>query len=158
MGFPRQELWSMLPFPSPGHLPNLGIKPASPALAGTFFTIEPPGKPLFALQAQSNWLPSCPPPADAPSQPFLQCLPPWLARKHRPWGGGVYLVFRVSPHPRPAPFSHLSFRKRPHGSDTQEQNPTGSSAFVHLAPWGEPTSVAAPCQACHGVLFSRTFE
>ena len=30
MGFPRQEYWSGLPFPSPGDLPNLGIKPASP--------------------------------------------------------------------------------------------------------------------------------
>ena len=29
MKFPRQEYWSGLPFPSPGDLPNLGIKPAS---------------------------------------------------------------------------------------------------------------------------------
>ena len=28
----------------PGDLPNPGIEPASPALAGGFFTIEPPGK------------------------------------------------------------------------------------------------------------------
>ena len=45
MGFPRQEFWSGLPFPSPGDLPDPGIKPASPALAGGFFTTEPPGKP-----------------------------------------------------------------------------------------------------------------
>ncbi|CAN0554671.1 unnamed protein product, partial [Rangifer tarandus platyrhynchus] len=32
MGFPRQEYWSGLPFPSPGDLPDLGIKLASPAL------------------------------------------------------------------------------------------------------------------------------
>ena len=32
MGFPRQEYWSGLPFPSPGTLPNSGIKPISPAL------------------------------------------------------------------------------------------------------------------------------
>ena len=32
MGFPRQESWSGLPFPSPGDLPDPGIKPASPAL------------------------------------------------------------------------------------------------------------------------------
>ena len=32
MRFPRQEYWSELPFPSPGNLPDLGIKPASPAL------------------------------------------------------------------------------------------------------------------------------
>ena len=32
MGFPRQEYWSGLPFPSLGDLPDLGIEPASPAL------------------------------------------------------------------------------------------------------------------------------
>ena len=31
MGFPRQEYWSELPFPSPGDLPDPGIEPASPA-------------------------------------------------------------------------------------------------------------------------------
>ena len=39
--FPRQEYWSGLPFPTPGDLPNPGIKPTSlvpPALAGRFFT------------------------------------------------------------------------------------------------------------------------
>ena len=35
-----------LPFPSPADLPNPGIEPASPALAGVFFTAEPPGKPV----------------------------------------------------------------------------------------------------------------
>ena len=38
MGFPRQEYWSGLPFPSPGDLPDSGIKPASPALAAGCFT------------------------------------------------------------------------------------------------------------------------
>ena len=41
MGFSNQEYWSGLPFPSPGDLPDPGIKPASlssPALAGGFFT------------------------------------------------------------------------------------------------------------------------
>ena len=32
MGFPRQEYWSGLPFPSPGNLPDPGIKPVSPFL------------------------------------------------------------------------------------------------------------------------------
>ena len=47
MGFPRQEYWSGLPFPSPGDLPDLGIEPVSPAslrIAGGFFTADPPGK------------------------------------------------------------------------------------------------------------------
>ena len=44
MGFPRQEYWSGFPFPPPGDLPDPGIEPMSPALAGGFFTTEPPGK------------------------------------------------------------------------------------------------------------------
>ena len=36
-----------MPFPPPGDLPNPGIEPATPALAGGFFTTEPPGKPLI---------------------------------------------------------------------------------------------------------------
>ena len=37
MGFSRQEYWSGLPFPSPGHLPDPGIEPMFPALAGRLF-------------------------------------------------------------------------------------------------------------------------
>ena len=44
-GFSRQEYWSGLPFPSPGDLPNPGIRPASPALTGRVFTPAPPVKP-----------------------------------------------------------------------------------------------------------------
>ena len=48
MEFARQEYWSGLPFPSPGDLPDPGIElasPASPALAGGFFTSESQGSP-----------------------------------------------------------------------------------------------------------------
>ena len=48
MEFPRHEYWCVAIY-SPGHLPNPGIKltsSASPALAGRFFTTEPPGKPV----------------------------------------------------------------------------------------------------------------
>ena len=44
MGFSRQEYWSGLLFPSPEGLPDAGIEPESPALAGGFFTAEPAGK------------------------------------------------------------------------------------------------------------------
>ena len=43
-GFPRQEYWSGLPFPSPGDLPDSGIKPTSPALQANSLPAEPPGK------------------------------------------------------------------------------------------------------------------
>ena len=46
MRFLKQENWGGLPFPSPGDLPDPGIKPACPALAGRFFTTEPLGKHL----------------------------------------------------------------------------------------------------------------
>ena len=42
MGFSRQEYWSGLPFPSPGDLPDLGIKPRSPAFQADTLTSEPP--------------------------------------------------------------------------------------------------------------------
>ena len=44
--FSRQEYWSGLPFPTPGDLPNPGIEPTSPALAGSFFSTELHGKLL----------------------------------------------------------------------------------------------------------------
>ena len=49
MGFPRQEQWSGLLFPSPGDLPNSGIQPVFLALAGGFFISEPSGKPHLSL-------------------------------------------------------------------------------------------------------------
>ena len=45
MGFSRQEYWSGLPFPSPGHLPDPEIEPRSPALEADTLTSDPPGKP-----------------------------------------------------------------------------------------------------------------
>ena len=53
--FPRQEYWSGLPFPSPGDLPDPGIKPGSPVLQADSLLSEPPGNqvcvyiyPLFS--------------------------------------------------------------------------------------------------------------
>ena len=47
MDFPRQEYWSGLSFCSPENLPDPGIKPKSPALAGRFITTKPPGRPYL---------------------------------------------------------------------------------------------------------------
>ena len=55
----RQEYWSGLPFPSPGHLLDPGIKPASsefPALADRFFTTVPPKKTLIENVLYANFL------------------------------------------------------------------------------------------------------
>ena len=42
---PRPEYWTGPPFPSPGDLPNPGIKPRSPTLQADSLPAEPPGKP-----------------------------------------------------------------------------------------------------------------
>ena len=47
MGFFRQEYWSGLPLPSPGALPDPGIKPRSPTLQADALPSEPPGKPQY---------------------------------------------------------------------------------------------------------------
>ena len=47
--FSRQEHWSGLPFPSPGDLPDPGIKPASPALQADSLLSEPPGKLMWYI-------------------------------------------------------------------------------------------------------------
>ena len=45
----RQEYWRELPFPSLRDLPDPGMELLSPALAGRFFTTEPPGKPQYGM-------------------------------------------------------------------------------------------------------------
>ena len=59
MGFPRQEYWSGLPFPSPGHLPTPGIKPKSPTLHAVSLPLRHQGSPLingtFVTAAPANY-------------------------------------------------------------------------------------------------------
>ena len=47
LGFPRQEYCSGLPFPSPGELPDPGIKPMSPALQVNSLSLSDLGGPLL---------------------------------------------------------------------------------------------------------------
>ena len=54
MGFPRQEYWNGLSFPSPEGLPDPGIETVSLELAGIFFTTEPLGKPQELLKISEN--------------------------------------------------------------------------------------------------------
>ena len=49
MGFPRQEYWSGLPYPPPGHLPNPGIKPGSLAFQADSLPSEPQGKLMHGV-------------------------------------------------------------------------------------------------------------
>ena len=48
MGFSRQEYWRGLPFPSPGDLPDPGIKPGSSTLQADPLPSEPPGEPQIS--------------------------------------------------------------------------------------------------------------
>ena len=54
MEFSRQEYWSGLPFPSPGDLPDPGIKPRSPTLQADALPTEPPGKPIIGKGGQQT--------------------------------------------------------------------------------------------------------
>jgi len=55
MEFSRQEYWSGIPFPIPGDLPDLGIKPTSLAfLAGRFFTLCHLGNPICEICGIKN--------------------------------------------------------------------------------------------------------
>ena len=50
-GFSGQEYWSGLPFPAPGDLPDTGMEPMRPALAGRFFTNFATWEALWADQS-----------------------------------------------------------------------------------------------------------
>ena len=57
MGFPWQEYWNGLPFPSPGDLLDPEIEPTSPAFQADSLPSEPPGKPIDHVEAViSQWL------------------------------------------------------------------------------------------------------
>ena len=49
MGFPRQKYWSGLPFPSPGHFPDPGIRPRSPALQVDPSPLSSQGSPYICI-------------------------------------------------------------------------------------------------------------
>ena len=82
MGFFRQENWDVLPFPSPGDLPNLGIEPRSPTLQAILYEMSHQGTSKIL-----EWFPS---PADLPNpgielgSPALQAtsLPTELSGNH----------------------------------------------------------------------------
>ena len=56
MEFSRQEYWSGLPFPSPGALPDPGIKPGFHTLQADAFPSESPGKPKVSQNWESHLL------------------------------------------------------------------------------------------------------
>ena len=83
VGLSRQEHWRGLPCPPPGDLPDPGIKPGSSALAGRFFTTEPPGKTGIP-QAESKLQP------DAGFSPLYETNV-WVASME-----GIFFSLRVA--------------------------------------------------------------
>ena len=55
MGFSRQEYWSGLSFPSPGHLPDPGTKPESPALQADSLPLNHQGSPKNVIKAVNSY-------------------------------------------------------------------------------------------------------
>ena len=51
----ERKYWSRQPFPSPGDLPNPGIRPRSPALKADSLPSEPPGKSKNAGVVSTSW-------------------------------------------------------------------------------------------------------
>ena len=49
-----RDYWSQSSFPALGDLPDPGTEPASPTLAGGFFTDEPPGESVLSNTAVKN--------------------------------------------------------------------------------------------------------
>ena len=101
-GFSRQEHWSGLPFPIPGYLPNTGIEPASPPwqavswIAGRFFTVEPPAKPIVKVKVlfTQSCLTLCDP---------MDCSPPGFSAmgfsSQEYWNGLPFPSPGVRPNP-----------------------------------------------------------
>ena len=87
MGFPRQEYWSRLPFPSPGNLPNPGIEPTSLALVGIFFTVAPLG---------------------SPSLKGRQLIFSWTQGQEVSWAARKYWNQNLESHPDSLPVSHVT--------------------------------------------------
>ena len=88
----KKEYWSGLAFPSPGDLPDPGIKPGSPALQADSLPSEPPGKPTWLI----NW------------QFSLPCSPNMSERRGR-----------SKPSRNGVPFHNCQWRRRLAGEEEQ---------------------------------------
>ena len=91
-GISQATNWSGLPFPSPGDLPDPGIEPTSPALAGRSFTSETLGKSALMEGALQNLQPLNPASQPAPLSPK-----PWERyktlsfKRSDSWGEGTHV-------------------------------------------------------------------
>ena len=120
--FPRQEYWNGLPFPSPGDLPDPGIKSGSPALQADALLSEPPGK----IPPASKPLPR--------DVAYRRTISPSPGSKLSP----ISLSFHLSPVPRNTPRYNKKKKKKekialhrstlPKAGETQIQKITSVSS------------------------------
>ena len=145
----RQEYWSGLPFPSPGDLPNPGIKPRSPALQADSLLTEPPGPPLlmtfwFQLQPLLIWMThNCPP------LPWLSYSPFSANQLEWPWSSqpGTSLCSKPVWRPIPHNKSQRGQLSAPHTSILLSHQPQSLPLFpffILLGSHWSPCSTDAP--------------
>ena len=115
MGFSRQEYWSGLPFPSPGGVPDPGIKPRSPALQADSLHLSHSVAFSYIIQF-SSVAQSCPTLCDpmnhsTPGLPVHHQLPEFTQTRVRQVGDAIQLSHPLlSPSPSaPSPSQHQSF-------------------------------------------------
>jgi len=150
MGFSRQEYWSGLPFLLLGDLLDPGIEPESPALAGGFFTAEPPGKPNLWAENSSSCF-------NSPNGELLIFAKIWES------------MFRRKSWPYLEQFTWEQLDRE--NDSTTGQFPTltsrgspGDLSLAVLSPCGEcATWVIFCCSVCSGfrklgILFSVSFS
>ena len=169
MGFPRQECWSGLPFPSPEDLPDPGIEPGCPVLQADTSPSEPPGEPCReGGTLQTNNTGMClqclghtgfPPLSQRVCFPCLHCLGSrLLCRDLSEAGPGLYalprsklLRFRYSGSPQRC---RLSWACILFPSQIRATQVTRCSASTVAAIYCLP----CPCQLVFWVYNQRTFS
>ena len=149
MGFSRQEYWSGLPFPSSGDLLDPGFKPASPALAGRFFTTDHQGSHVQRLSYGSPKAPL--PLTDLLLSHFSHvwlCATPQMATHQAPPSLGFSRQEHWSGLPFPSPMHESEKWKWSHSVVSNSSQPHGLQPTRLLHPWdfpGKSTGVGCHC-------------
>ena len=113
IGFPRQEYWSGLSLPSSGDVLNQGIKSLSPALAGGFFTTQPPGKPsTLQRKKKKTTKPSRMFPHSHPLISYFQTPYPGLLRKLSRWAISAFSGGFMSDHLKDSQYKGFAWMEK----------------------------------------------
>ena len=143
-----QPNWSGLPFPSPGDLPNPGIKPGSPELQADALSFEPPEKKAKSTANQLCLSSFC----LSVGQIFVE-PPPWLAVIKNPPAhvGDSGSIFESERSPGPMKWNEI------HSSILAWKIPW-TEEHGGYSPWGHKesgmTSRLKSLQPYHGLILS----